>query len=106
MPTFEALDRFWSDFEALSPERQALVKRARDAFVSVLLRYEAEGCRERPAFPSHLGVKPMQGQSGRIMELAWAGNGRCTWEYGTPREFGRYHIVWRRCGSHDIYRDP
>ena len=106
MPTYEGLPRFWNDFEALNPMQQALVRRARDEFVGVLLRCEAEGCRDRPKFPAHLGVKPVRGFRGTILEFAWAGDGRCTWEHGTPREFGTFHIVWRRCGSHEIYKEP
>ena len=41
-----------------------------------------------------------------IMELAWAPDGRCTWEYGPARRSGTMHVIWRRIGSHAIYDDP
>jgi hypothetical protein len=41
-----------------------------------------------------------------ILEFAWADDGRCTWEYGTPRQSGKMHIIWRRIGTHAIYAAP
>lgn len=105
MPTYSVEDRFWHDFARLSPDQQRAFRRARKEFITILKRHEALGIVRVPQFPKHLGVKSMAGRPG-IFEFAWAPDGRCTWTYGTPRRPGRFHIIWRRIGSHAIYDDP
>lgn len=33
-------------------------------------------------------------------------NGRATFAYGEEQSPGQAHIIWRRIGSHDIFRRP
>jgi hypothetical protein len=105
MPTFEANERFWNEFARLRADQQQGFLEARDRFVAVLRAWEADGCPGIPRFPQALGVKPMKAHR-QVMELAWAPDGRCTWMFGTPRKPGKYHVIWRRIGTHAIYNDP
>jgi hypothetical protein len=38
--------------------------------------------------------------------MTWADDGRATFEYGLKVRIDEVHIVWRRIGSHDIFREP
>ena len=56
--------------------------------------------------PRHsLRVKRVQSVPG-VWELSWAADGRATFEYGPERTEGQPHIIWRRIGSHEIFRNP
>lgn len=105
MPTEEALGRFQNEHKSLDRSKRALFRSARKEFIQAPLLWERSGMQGSPVFPKHLGVKPVQGQRG-IWEFAWAGDGRCTWEYGDFQHPRKCHIIWRRIGSHDIYGDP
>lgn len=76
---------------------------ARREFVRVLLEAEKRGVGGILDFPKKLGVTHMRDAKG-VLEFAFGGDLRATWQYGTPRRAGKYHIVWRRVGSHAIYR--
>ncbi len=106
MPTFVATDRFWSEYENLSPGDQELFLEARDQFVNCLKAWESAGCQSNPRFPKKLGVTSMVINKKRYMEFAWAPDGRCTWEFGVPQRPGTCHVIWRRIGSHRIYSEP
>ena len=55
--------------------------------------------------PRHsLRVKRLQSVPG-VWELSWAADGRATFQYGRERIPGETHIIWRRIGSHDIFRN-
>jgi hypothetical protein len=105
VPTYEALPRFWSQYRPLRPDEKRAFLRARKEFIQVLQAWEIAGRPGTPSFPKGLGVKPMVGNR-NILEFAWAPDGRCTWSYGTPKLRGRFHVIWRRIGSHAIYSDP
>ena len=106
IPTFEAMQRFWIEFDDLPAYQREAFGRARQEFVRASKRWEASGCAGGAVFPDALRVKPVKGQRG-IWELTWAGDGRCTWEYGTSlREEPSCHILWRCIGSHESFRDP
>lgn len=105
MPTFDVSVRFWNEYRRLTPAQRVLFGAARRDFIDALRQWEDEGCPGRPRFPERLGVKRMVGR-GSIFELAWAPDGRCTWEYGRARLSGRAHVTWRRIGSHSIYDEP
>jgi hypothetical protein len=105
MPTFEVRRRFWGDYSRLSAEQQRRFRDARERFTAGLLAWEANGCAGVPRFPQSLGVKSLTSNR-NVMELAWAPDGRCTWEYGTPQVPDKCHVIWRRIGSHAIYDDP
>jgi hypothetical protein len=38
--------------------------------------------------------------------MTWAADGRATFEYGQEVRPGEAHIIWRRIGTHDIFRRP
>lgn len=40
------------------------------------------------------------------MEMTFAPDGRATWQFGDEAKAGHVHIVWRRIGTHDIFRSP
>ncbi|HET7738898.1 MAG TPA: hypothetical protein VFK32_10015 [Tepidiformaceae bacterium] len=50
-------------------------------------------------------MKQVQGYPG-VYEITWAPDGRATFEYGAAVISGEIHIIWRRIGTHDIFRDP
>ena len=97
MPTFAWLARFGADFDALTAEQQATFLAAVTQFVDDLRR----GAR----FRKGLRVKGIQGASG-IFEIAWAPDGRATFEYGNPVVPGQPHVIWRRVGTHAVLRRP
>lgn len=105
VPTYEADERFEQDYRRLRPDQRAQFRQALREFIGVLRDWEEQQRSGIPQFPAHLGVKPMVSQRTVIMELRWAPDGRCTWEYGRPRQ-RRFHVVWRRIGTHSIYDDP
>src|SRR5579859_6823162 len=105
MPTFEANDRFEQDYRRLRPDQRAQFKRALREFIGVLRDWEREQRPGFPRFPAHMGVKPMANQRTLLMEFRCSPDGRCTWQYGRPRQ-RRYHIIWRRMGTHAIHEDP
>jgi len=105
MPTFEAGERFEQDYKRLRPDQRARFRQALREFIGALREWEQQQRPGVPRFPAHLGVKPMVGQHGVIMELRWAADGRCTWQYGRPRH-RRFHNIRRRIGTHAIYDEP
>ena len=96
MPTFERPQRFKNDWAKLSPEIQRAFKEAVRTFVADL---------PGPFSPS-LRVKRVQGSGRGIFEMTFLPDGRATFEYGDPIRDGEPHIVWRRVGTHDIFRSP
>ena len=98
MPTYTRLPRFKKDYDSLSPDERAAFKDAVGEFVADLASRE---------FRKGLRVKGVQGSSG-IFEMTWADNGRATFQYGPPVEGHEPepHIIWRRIGTHDIFRSP
>jgi hypothetical protein len=41
-----------------------------------------------------------------VFEMTWAADGRATFHFGDSIKAGQAHIVWRRCGTHDVLREP
>jgi hypothetical protein len=97
VPTFERLAGFLRDFDALTPAQKAAFLRAVVMFVADL--------RDGKAFRKSLRVKKMAGYD-NVWELPWAPDGRATFEYGTSVKEGHSHIVWRRVGTHGIFKRP
>jgi hypothetical protein len=97
MPTYAWLARFRVDFERLTPAQQAALLAAVQQFVDDLQR----GGR----FRKGLRVKAIQGAT-RILEMTWAPDGRATFEYGAEVAAGEPHVVWRRVGTHDVFKQP
>lgn len=97
MPTYFQIDRFQKDWLLLDEEDKAQFRAAVKQFIEDL---EAGG-----QFRKGLRIKGVQGAKG-VYELTWAPDGRATWEYGEEVHPGVPHIVWRRIGTHDIFKTP
>jgi len=97
VPTFAWLARFGADFDRLSPAQQT-------AFLAVIVQF-VEDLRDRGQFRKGLRVKGVQGATG-VLEMTWADNGRATFQYGAAIVEGEAHVIWRRVGTHDIFRQP
>jgi hypothetical protein len=96
MPTRDVLASFFADYDKLTTEQKALFLVALAHFIADL---------KAGTFRKGLRVKKMAGHSG-IWEMTWDGDGRATFEYGPEQVPGEKHIVWRRIGSHDIFKQP
>jgi hypothetical protein len=97
MPTYDVLDSFWRDFDRLS-------QAAQDAFLDAKTKFAEDV--DSGEFRASLRVKPMKGRQG-VWEMTWEGNdGRATFMYGPDRQPGKRHVIWRRIGSHDIFKNP
>lgn len=97
MPTYAWLARFRADFEKLTPAQQAAFLLAVGQFV--------EDLRAGRPFRKGLRVKGIQGASG-IFEMTWADDGRATFEYGEEIAKGDAHVIWRRVGTHSVFKRP
>jgi hypothetical protein len=98
MPTREVLASFWRDWERLTPQQQRAFRQAVGQFIADLAE-SGQGFRPR------LRVKRVQGHP-RVWEMTWAPDGRATFEYGDEVRPGESHIVWRRIGTHSVFRRP
>ena len=97
MPTRDVDESFWDDYDRLSPVQQR-------RFLSVLRRFVHDA--DNGTFRAALRVKPMVDHPG-IWEMTWDGNdGRATFRYGREQVSGKRHIIWRRIGGHEIFREP
>lgn len=97
MPTWDASAGFWLDLGKLLPAER---DRFRDA-VHALVDDLTAGRQPRP----QLRVKGVQGSRG-VYEMTWAADGRATFQYGERVLPGQAHVVWRRVGTHKIFRRP
>jgi hypothetical protein len=97
MPTYAWLARFRADFERLTPAQQAAFLLAVGQFV--------EDLHSGRAFRKGLRVKGIKGASG-IFEMTWADDGRATFEYGAEVVKGQAHVIWRRIGTHTVFKQP
>lgn len=97
MPTYAWLARFRADFERLTPAQQAVFLVSVGQFV--------EDLRSGRQFRKGLRVKGIQGAAG-IFEMTWADDGRATFEYGQEVVEGEPHVVWRRVGTHSVFKQP
>lgn len=98
MPTRKVLASFWRDWDRLTPQQQRAFRRAIEQFVADL---DARG----HGFHPSLRVKRVQGHP-RVWEMTWAQDGRATFEYGDEVHPGEPHVIWRRIGTHSIFRRP
>ncbi|HEY1967574.1 MAG TPA: hypothetical protein VGH89_06480 [Pseudonocardia sp.] len=97
MPTYEAQRRFERDFQKLSPQQRA-------AFRKVLVEDFIPALNSLP-FPPKLRVKRVVA-AGKVWEMTWAPDGRATFQYGPERTEGEPHVIWRRVGTHAIFKEP
>jgi hypothetical protein len=98
MPTREVLASFWRDWDRLTPRQQR-------AFREAVKRFIADLAAGGQGFHSRLRVKRVQGYPG-VWEMSWAADGRATFQYGDEVHAGQAHIIWRRVGTHAIFRRP
>jgi hypothetical protein len=105
LPTYSVLGRFRNEYRQLRADERRMFRVALRDFIRALRAWEAGGCQGVPRFPNHLGVHHITSNR-NILAMAWAPDGRCTWEFGTRRRPGKCHVVWRRIGPHAIYGDP
>jgi len=97
VPTYQRLPRFDQDWRSLGSVEQQRFRTAVARFIEDL---EA-GRRFRPG----LRVKGVQGAAD-ILEMTFAPDGRATWQFGAEVKAGQAHVIWRRIGTHDIFRSP
>ena len=96
MPTYVRTESFKRDHAALTPAQKAAFREAVTHFIQDL---------PTGRFRKGLRVKGVKGARG-IYEMTWAGDGRATFRYGEPKIEGEPHVIWRRIGTHDIFREP
>ena len=96
MPTHQELARFLRDWQDLASEQRVAFLRALPLFVAGLASQ---------SFAPQLRVKRVQGHPG-VWEMTWAADGRATFSYGSEVIAGHPHVIWRRIGTHDIFRRP
>ncbi len=96
MPTYAVEEQFGRDFRAMARSRQLAFLWARNRFI--------EGLRSRQLHPA-LRVKRVVRHAG-VWEMTRAPDGRATFSYGAEIISGQPHIIWRRMGTHDIFRQP
>jgi hypothetical protein len=97
VPTFQTSPHFDRDWKGLTAEAQARFQRAVIGhFVPDL---------EAGALRPGLRVKPVQGTQG-VWEMTWAPHGRATFSYGPQQREGEPHVIWRRVGTHEVFRSP
>jgi hypothetical protein len=96
VPTYDLTDDAERDLRALTPEQRRAFRRAVSKFVADL---------KRGGFRASLRVKRVEGYPG-VWEMTWAPDGRATFHYGPEVHPGDPHVVWRRAGTHAIFRKP
>ncbi|MFD9605540.1 hypothetical protein ACFVRD_45220 [Streptomyces sp. NPDC057908] len=91
MPTYEALPRFTTDLNRLTPEQRHRFRQTVTAFV--------EDLRTGGRFRAGLRVKRVQRASG-IYELTWSMGtgpaGRATWSYGPEQKTSAASVLTAR----------
>ena len=97
MPTHEEWARFLREFVNLTESEQ-------DRFI-VAMKHMVEDAQAGKPFRSGLRVKAVRGHPG-VFEMTWADDGRATFEYGPEQIPGETHIIWRRIGGHEIFKNP
>lgn len=97
MPTYAWIALFRRDWQKLTRDEQVAFLRAVAIFVEDL----AVGAGFRPG----LRVKKMKGHE-NVWEMTWAPDGRATFSYGESLKPGQPHVIWRRIGAHEIFKEP
>lgn len=98
MPTRDVLASFWRDWDKLTPQQQR-------AFREAVAQFIADLGSGGQGFHPMLRVKRVQGHPG-VWEMTWAYDGRATFQYGEEGHSGQPHVIWRRIGTHAIFRRP
>lgn len=95
MARHERTRRFERDWQALTNEQRQRFRQAFQRFGEDLLKGR---------FRAGLRVKRVAGTDA-ILEMTWAPDGRATFEYGASEEKEPY-LIWRRVGTHEVFRRP
>jgi hypothetical protein len=96
LPTHDELQRFRNDYRGLNDAQRMEFRAALRVFV--------DGLRSG-RFDPRLRVKRVQGSPG-VWEMTWAPDGRATFQYGPELQPGEPHVIWRRVGTHALFREP
>jgi len=95
MPTYERSQRFLNELKRLTPEQRLQFEAAvRDMVADIKAK--------RP-FRQSLGVKRFKSMADTY-EMAWVGDDRALFQYGTSPHPGETHVIWISVGTHDIYK--
>jgi hypothetical protein len=95
VPSYERTRRFERDFKSLTAAQ-------RKRFATAFDRFDADIA--KGTFRASLRVKRVEGTDA-IFEMTWAPDGRATFQYGDSEGSGA-HVIWRRIGSHNVFRRP
>lgn len=98
MPTYQQTETFIRDFRRLSREEREAFLKALARFVFDIASMEAG---EKDTFRPGLRVKGVHGRL-NLFEMSWAHDGRATFMWGNPVYEGKRHVIWIRCGDHNI----
>lgn len=97
MPTFQTTSRFDRDWKHLTSESRERFRRVvTEQFVPDLVS---------GAFRAGLRVKGVEAVL-NVFEMTWAPDGRATFSYGKQQRPGEPHVIWRRIGTHEVFRQP
>ena len=102
MPTEHWSDDFRRDLRKLTSVQRKRLRAAGDRFFADLEDMEAG---RRSSFRPGLRVKGVKGWPG-VFEMKWAPDGRATFSWGEEIVPGQRHVIWRRCGDHEIFKHP
>ena len=102
MPTHHESGPFLRDWSRLTKSQQIRLQGAVDRLVADLRDMEAG---RRGSLRPGLRVKGVRGSPG-VFEMTWAADGRATFSWGDEIVPGQRHVIWRRCGTHDILDRP
>ena len=98
MPRYSRSAQFLKDWADLDPADRARFKSAvPERFVPAV--------ESRGPFRPGLRVKRVEGTP-NVWEMTFAPDGRATWQYAADSTAGDPHVVWRRIGTHDVFRSP
>ena len=98
MPRYSRTEQFRKDWADLDPADRARFRIVvRERFVPDLEAGQA--------FRPGLRVKRVEGTRD-VWEMTFAPDGRATWEYAADSAPGDPHVLWRRIGTHDVFRSP
>lgn len=95
MPSHENTRRFERDYQALTPAQ-------RKRFAAAFERFDVDLGKQR--FRASLRIKRVAGTEA-VFEMTWAPDGRATFQYGESEGKGA-HVIWRRIGTHKVFRQP
>ena len=87
---------------ASSATSSDLTAAQRKRFAAAFERFDADLAKQH--FRASLRVKRVEG-TGAIFEMTWAPDGRATFQYGESQGDGA-HVIWRRIGTHKVFRKP